>query len=117
MRSNEGGVPSITLEQAYAAAHRNGIDARMLGLEHDAQHFAGDYGSTKYDWKGQLLRSAEGRFRVRLTDLSLQSERQAVNTIAHEVNHIRESLRTGLMPANETAATRAGNLAEEHFVN
>jgi len=75
----------------------------------------GQYGATEYNGNGQLIRGPSGRFQVNLTDEGLASEQDAVNTIAHEVNHIRESLATGTFPADEGPATEAGNIAERHF--
>ena len=56
------------------------------------------YGFTSYNGAGRLIRGGNGRFQVTLTNLGLRSEADAVNTIAHELNHKRESMRTGQMP-------------------
>lgn len=40
----------------------------------------------------------------------------AVNTIAHELNHLRESMRTGTFPVSEDPAMAAGNMAEGNVV-
>lgn len=109
-----GQGPRITLEQARTAAEGNGFDTRMISLEYEAGE-AGFYGSTKYTGSNRLSRGADGRFRVMLTYESLVSEQQSVNTIAHDVNHIRESLRTGTIPIDEEAATREGNLVQQYF--
>jgi RHS repeat-associated protein len=58
--------------------------------------------------------ASSGRFVVTLSDSGLGSAGAAVNTIAHELNHIREILRNppGYFIDSEAAATIAGNLAE-----
>jgi hypothetical protein len=60
----------------------------------------------------RLWRAPNGRVYVTLQELGLRSLGDAVNTIGHELNHIREFLRHGTM-LNEDAAIRADNLAEE----
>ena len=75
----------------------------------------GQYGYTSYNGLGQLIRGANGRFQVTLTDQGLASEQDAVNTIGHELNHIRESLSTGTFPSGEGPANLSGELAELFF--
>lgn len=48
-------------------------------------------------------------------DAGLASEQDAVNTIAHELNHIREVMATGKWPAREGHATGSGNAAQQYF--
>lgn len=107
----EGG--GISLEQAASAASRNGIDVRMMQLAHEAG--GPGYGFTSYTMSGAPFRAANGRFLVTLTDRGLASEADAVNTIAHELNHLREAMRTGMPIVEEGPAIRSGNLAEEFF--
>jgi hypothetical protein len=64
---------------------------------------------------GAPFRAANGRFVVTLTDRGLATEADAVNTIAHELNHLREAMRTGMPIVEEGPAIRSGNLAEEFF--
>ncbi len=75
----------------------------------------GQYGFTSFNGAGYLLRGATGRFQVTLTDLGLQSESDAVNTIAHELNYIRKGLQTGEIPPSEDPAILSGNIAESVF--
>jgi hypothetical protein len=53
---------------------------------------------------------------VTLTDLGLNSAEHAVNTMAHELNHIRESLLIGTLPMSEDPAIAAGDMAEWNFL-
>lgn len=57
------------------------------------------------------------RLIITLTDAGLSSPQAALNTIAHELNHIREILNgpTGHFIQDEAAATTAGDLAEAFF--
>lgn len=107
----EGG--GISLEQAASAASRNGIDMRMMQLAHEAG--GPGYGFTSYTVSGAPFRAANGRFVLTLTDRGLATEADAVNTIAHELNHLREAMRTGMPIVEEGPAIRSGNLAEEFF--
>lgn len=87
---------------------------RMFRLEYEGGQPLTNFGFTSYTGSGSAIRAADGRFVLTLTDAGLSSERAAVNTIAHELNHIRESLRGGLI-ADHGPANIAGNLAEEYF--
>ena len=107
------GGGGISLEQAAAAASRNGIDMRMMQLAHEAG--GPGYGFTSYTMSGAPFRAGNGGFLVTLTDRGLASEADAVNTIAHELNHLREAMRTGMPIVEEGPAIRSGNLAEEFF--
>ncbi len=64
---------------------------------------------------GAPFRAANCQFVVTLTDQGLASEADAVNTIAHELNHLREAIRKGMSIVEEGPAIRPGNLAEEFF--
>jgi hypothetical protein len=99
----------ITLADAQAAAWRNGIGTRVFQLEHDPGGLG--FGHISYTGSGRPVRSVSGRIRLRLTDAALQSELDAVQTIAHELHHIREGIRTGDIPLDEDAAERAAQLA------
>jgi len=92
------GPPSrISLDQARAAAERNGIDMRMFDLEyeHPDDFNANKFGFMSYKGTGEIVRSATGRFVITLTDTGLRSELDAVETIAHELNHVRSVLQYG----------------------
>jgi hypothetical protein len=101
--------PQITLDEAAAAAVRNGIDMRLFELVYDPGGLG--FGSISVSGAGRLVRSSSGRIRLRLTDLALQSELDAVQTVAHELNHVRGCLRRGMVSDEadaEAAARRAG---------
>jgi hypothetical protein len=103
----------ITLAEAQAAAGRNGIDTRVFELEHDPSGLG--YGHISYTGSGRPVRTVSGRIRLRLTDAALESELDAVQTIAHELHHIREGIRTGDVPLDEDAAERAARLAGRYL--
>ena len=56
----------------------------------------------------------DGRILITLQDRGLASERDAVETIAHEINHIRGILKTGIL-SEESAAENAAEKAREFF--
>jgi hypothetical protein len=111
----------ISLDDAREAASRNGIDMRAIELRHEGGHPPDRYGFMSQTGGGEIFRAPNGRFEVTLTDSGLASRPDAVNTIAHEVNHIREILHNGgtggrgYMIDSEAPATRAGDLAEQHY--
>jgi hypothetical protein len=107
----------ISLEQAAAAASRNGIDMRVFQLEYEAGAKATDYAFTSQNGAGDILRAENGRFILTLTDPGLTSEEDAVNSIAHELNHVREILGgpPGTFIEDESSATNAGYLAQRYF--
>jgi len=107
------------VEQARAAAERNGIDTRMFDLREGGASPVGDKSSVKYfPADRQLERSADGRIVVRLYDTGLANERTAVGSIAHELSHIRSVLDpeniTGEMNSEDDAELPA-LYAEEYF--
>ena len=115
-RTAEGAAEGsgISLSAARAAAERNGIDTRLMDLSYETGS-PGQYGFTSFNGAGNLIRGATGRFQVTLTDLGLRSEADSVNTIAHELNHIREGMRTGGLPPSEGPAIWSGDTAELFF--
>lgn len=113
--ASSGGA--ISLEQARAVAERNGIDMRMFDLQYEAGAKAGDYAFTSQTGSGAIYRTASGRFLMTLTDSGLASEEDAVNSIAHELNHVREIMANGpgYFIDSEAPAIQAGNTAEQFF--
>ncbi len=59
------------------------------------------------DGAGNLIRAADGRFVLTLTDSGLSSVRAAVETISHELNHVRGWLNTGVVSTEEAAEAAA----------
>jgi hypothetical protein len=102
-----GGLP-ITLEQAAAAATRNGIDMRMFDLVSVADPRRFGFISTIGRDPARLVRTATGRIQLSITDLGLQSERDAVETIAHELNHVRGVFNAGIQTTEDAAEIAAG---------
>jgi len=108
--SSGGGVARITLAEAEAAARAAGIDMRMFQLAYEA---GPHYGFISQTGAGALVRAADGRIVLTLQDAGLNSTRAAVETIAHELNHVRGILRTGL--ATDEAAAEAAARAAGQF--
>lgn len=113
------GGAGLTVDEARAAAQRNGIDTRSMNIQYGGAGREGstDFGSTGLTWAGPLLRGPSGQFEVTLYDAGLASEENAVNTLAHELNHIRDVMRTGEWPdpEDEQIAREAGNTAQRYF--
>ena len=113
------GGGSISLDEAVAAAERNGIDTRMFKLEYggsDPRYF-GNTSFTPTDLTFQsfkIVRAPDGRAIITLYDKGLTSEQAAVETIAHEINHIRGVFKTG-MYTSEAAAEAAAEAAGRHL--
>jgi RHS repeat-associated protein len=101
----------ISLEEAAEAASRNGIDMRMMELQYEPGPWEGFISQTGL---GVPFRGATGKIIVTLRDGGLASEREAVITIAHELNHVRGLLRSG-QTTPEPVAERAGQLAGRFF--
>ena len=73
----------------------------------------GSYGSVTRI--GNSLQTAsDSRFVMRLYDPGLASQRDAVMTIAHELNHVRGFLRSGAF-TDENTAEAAAQLAGKFF--
>ena len=102
------GGGGISLDQAAAAASRHGIDMRMFDLQYEP---GPNFGFMSQTGSGALVRGAGGRIALTLQDAGLASEQDAVETIAHELNHVRGVLNNGFVtdePTAEAAAQAAG---------
>lgn len=105
----------LSLAEAEQAAIKNGIDMRMFKLEYRPGNQV-DFGSvsTRVNLAtGEptaLVQAADGRIVLNLYDEELRSEKDAVENIAHELNHVRTFQRTGRFSeiAAEAAAEKAG---------
>lgn len=119
--SSEGtlGGGGISLDEALAAAQRNGIDTRLFKLEYggaDSRYF-GHTSFTPTDLtleSFKIVRTPDGRAIIKLYDNALTSQRAAVETIAHEINHIRGVFKRGIYTSEE-AAEAAARAAGQHF--
>ncbi len=90
--------PQISIAQTREATERNGIDLRSVGLLYESPSATGyrpGYGFTRLNFNETLARGADGRFQVYLQDPALVSELDAVQTIAHEITHVRAALAGG----------------------
>ena len=84
----------ISLSEAIAAAECNGIDMRLFELAYEAGDF-GDFGFgyISQTGGGAIIRGETGRIMLTFMDPGLRSGRDAVETIAHELNYVRSILR------------------------
>jgi hypothetical protein len=63
---------------------------------------------------GDLSRADDGRIRLTLYDKGLRSADDAVQTISHELNHVRGFMKTGEM-SSEASAEAAAESAAPHI--
>jgi RHS repeat-associated protein len=108
---------SISLEQAAAAASRQGIDMRMFELAYEAPGTSGyveAFGYISQTGAGNLVRGGSGRFLLTLQDAGLASELNAIETIAHELSHVRAIL--GGNVVDEVLAEQAAKMAGRYFI-
>jgi RHS repeat-associated protein len=111
------GVARISLDEARQAAIRNGIDLRSMELVYEGGQPSFLFGNISQNGAGELIRASNGRYLVTLTDSGLASAEDAVNTIAHELNHIREIQRLGPhFIESEAPANFAGDMGELFFI-
>jgi len=61
-----------------------------------------------------ILRAPNGKIRLTLFDKWLRSELDAVQTISHELNHVRRFLKTGYM-SSEASAEAAAEAASQFW--
>jgi len=94
----------ILLQQAKAATSRQGIDMRVFELRFEHGFY---YGYISQIGTGSLVRGESGRILLTLQESGLVSEGDAVETIAHELNHVRSILKTGFISSEATAETSA----------
>ena len=107
----EGGA--ISLDGAARVVSENGIDMWAISLQYEGGARSSLYGFTSMDGAGNIVRAPDGRYIVTLTDAGLSSPGSALNTIAYELNHIREISRTpGFHIPEEAVVALAGDLAE-----
>ena len=109
-------TPKITLEQAIAAAERNGIDMSRIDLRYvpkDSPLYSpGKAGFTSTfgfsNPKPEL--NEEGQNVIYIQDAGLISEKEAYVTIVHELGHIADPL------AEEADVEAAAQAAGENFI-
>jgi hypothetical protein len=80
---------------------------RMFQLAYEpGPHF----GYISQTGSGAVWRASNGKFLLTLQDAGLSSTQAAVETISHELNHVRGILATGV-PTEESAAEAAAEAA------
>jgi hypothetical protein len=85
---------------------------RMFELRYEAGSDA--FGFMSQTGAGDLIRGSTGRIALTLKDPGLASERAAVETIAHELNHIRGVMRSGSV-TEEAVAEAAARAAGRYY--
>jgi hypothetical protein len=84
--------PNISLEQARAAAERNGLDLSNIDLKYESpdapSYRASGYGYSSFTFSGEPYVNAAGNYEITLQNAGLASEQDAVATIAHEWAHL-----------------------------
>jgi hypothetical protein len=86
------GGPIISLDQAVAAAERNGLDLFGVHLNYEGPdtpgYRASGFGYSSFTFDGDPYMNDAGKFEITLQNAGLASERDAVATIAHEWAHL-----------------------------
>ncbi len=84
--------PNISLDQARAAAERNGLDLSNVDLKYESpdapSYRASGYGYSSFTFSGDPYVNAAGNYEITLQNAGLASEQDAVATIAHEYAHL-----------------------------
>ena len=114
-----GGSGRISVDEAVKAAEGHGIDMRMFDVRHDPDLPEEVYGFVSRSLDANfnpagIVRSADGRIVLTLGDSGLISTQAAVETISHELNHVRGFLSTGQM-SSEAAAEAAAQTARPYI--
>ncbi len=110
----------ITIAEANAVAQRNGIDTRKFELRINPNPLPNSYGNTPGTFPSAStdlmapMRAASGRPIIELSLRGLSDERTALATIAHELNHLRGLVNSGIYTSEE-AAEKAAQAALQFF--
>ncbi len=109
------GGPQLSIDDAYRLTREHGIDMRQFKLEYVAGNeydfgSIGRYFNPKTMEPGNLVRTADGRIELRLFDKGLRSPQDLIETLSHELNHVREFYKTGVF-SSESAAEAAAEAA------
>jgi hypothetical protein len=96
------GKANFTLEEARAIAEQHGMDMRMFELK-PLERLGYEYGCVSVNGAGAIWRGATGKIVMGLSDLGLSSRQAIVETVAHELNHVRGWLKTGTFSPEASA--------------
>lgn len=109
------GGPKLSIDDAYRLGREHGIDMRQFklvyapGNEYDFGS-VGRYFNPRTLEPGDIVRAADGRIELRLFDKALRSPQDLIETLSHELNHVREFYKTGVF-SSESAAEAAAEAA------
>jgi hypothetical protein len=106
------GGPQYSLEEAAQIASDHGIDMRMFKLKYESgnQHdwgFVSQYFDPKTLEPFGVYRSPDGRIELTLFDKGLRSRQDIIETISHELNHVRGYFNNGKMSSEISAEAAA----------
>jgi hypothetical protein len=109
--------PKYSLEDASRIASEHGIDMRMFNLKYESGNqydwgFVSQYLNPKTLESFGVVRSPSGKIDLTLFDKGLRSPQDIIETISHELNHVRGFLKNGKMSSEinaEAAAEAARN--------
>lgn len=109
------GGPQLSMDDAYRLGREHGINMCQFKLEYapgNEYDFGsiGRYFSPKTLEPGDVLRAADGRIELRLFDKGLRSPQDLIETLSHELNHVREYYKSGVF-SRESAAEAAAESA------
>ena len=107
--------PKLSIDDAYRLGREHGIDMRQFKLEYAPGNeydfgSVGRYFNPKTLEPGDIVRAADGRIELRLFDKGLRSPQDLIETLSHELNHVREFYKTGAF-SPESAAEAAAEAA------
>jgi len=104
--------PKYSLDEASKIASNHGIDMRMFKLKHESGNqydfgFVSQYLDPKTLESFGVFRAADGRIELTLFDKGLRSPQDIIETISHELNHVRGFLNKGRMSTEVSAEAAA----------
>ncbi len=108
--------PQLSIDDAYRLGHEHGIEMRQFkliyapGNEYDFGS-VGRYFNPKTLEPGDMVRVADGRIELRLFDKGLRSPQDLIETLSHELNHVREFYKSRVF-SSESAAEAAAEAAK-----
>ncbi len=111
------GGPQLSVDDAYRLGREHGIDMRQFKLEYAPGNeydfgSVGRYFNPKTMEPGDLVRAGDGRIELRLFDKGLRSPQDLIETLSHELNHVREFYKTGVFSTETETEAEAAAAAE-----
>ncbi len=106
------GGPQYSLDEAAQMASDHGIDMRMFKLKYESGNqydwgFVSQYFDPKTLEPFGVYRATDGRIELTLFDKGLRNQQDIIETISHELNHVRGYFKLGKMSSEASAETAA----------